>query len=289
MSEAVTGSTSPGMQFTSADPQAAARAALYQPPRISLLVPTIAAASGSVLYIAWKAKEEMYLHAGRDVGYALGIVGLGMMVLLLGYPLRKRMRALHSFGALPLWFQIHMVLGVLGPVAILLHCNFQLGSINSTIALLSTLLVATSGFIGRFAYTRIHYGLFGRREHFSELKEQMDGLRERIRSQAPRLAEELKQFGDWVAPPRPGVSTSAARFFGVGRRVRRLRRLTRNTRGPQAALLRSAIDSYLRAGHRVAQIGVYERIFSLWHAFHLPVAFFLYSAAIVHVVAVHLY
>lgn len=270
--------------------QAAARAALYKPPRISLLVPAIAVACLTILYLAWRVREDMYLHAGRDIGYALGVAGLGMMILLLGYPLRKHVRALASLGPLPLWFHVHMILGVLGPVAVLLHCNFELGSINSSVALISTLLVGTSGFVGRFAYTRIHYGLFGRREHLAEIKEQMDALRESALARAPGLAKELDFFGAWVSSGNDGMSSALSRFFGVGRRVRRLRRLIRRAAGSrEMGTLQGVLESYLRAGRRVAQIGVYERVFSLWHAFHLPISFFLYGAAIVHVVAVHLY
>ncbi len=270
--------------------QAMARAALYAAPRTSPLVPLVAVGCGVALLGAWQVREEMYLVAGRDVGYALGILGLAMMVLLLGYPLRKRLPRTRPWGPLRTWFHGHMVLGVLGPVAVLLHCNFQLGSINSTVALLSTLLVGSSGFVGRFAYTRIHHGLFGRRQHFAELRAQLDALKGDVLSKAPALAGELERFGGWAAASEGGVLGAAARFFRVGARARRLRRAARrgadrHSAAPQLTI----IDAYLRAGRRVAQIGIYERIFSLWHAFHLPLCFFLYGAAIVHVIAVHLY
>jgi hypothetical protein len=39
----------------------------------------------------------------------------------------------------------------------------------------------------------------------------------------------------------------------------------------------------------VAGFSVYERVFALWHAFHLPLCFLLFAAAFVHVIAAHLY
>jgi hypothetical protein len=39
----------------------------------------------------------------------------------------------------------------------------------------------------------------------------------------------------------------------------------------------------------VLDFRVYERLFSLWHAFHLPLCFLLFGAATVHVLAVQLY
>jgi hypothetical protein len=39
----------------------------------------------------------------------------------------------------------------------------------------------------------------------------------------------------------------------------------------------------------VAEFESYERLFSVWHALHLPLIFMLLLAASVHIVAVHVY
>ena len=39
----------------------------------------------------------------------------------------------------------------------------------------------------------------------------------------------------------------------------------------------------------LAEFQAYERLFSLWHALHLPLIFMLLVAAVVHIVAVHVY
>ena len=61
--------------------------------------------------------------------------GGSMMLVLLVYPLRKRVRALRFMGTVAHWFRAHMILGVAGPVCILLHSNFSLGATNSNVAL----------------------------------------------------------------------------------------------------------------------------------------------------------
>ena len=43
---------------------------------------------------------------------------------------------------------------MLGPVLILWHTNFKLGSINSSVALIAMLVVAASGLVGRFLHGR---------------------------------------------------------------------------------------------------------------------------------------
>ena len=57
---------------------------------------------------------------------------------------------------------------------VLFHSNFQLGSTNSSIALVSMLLVAGSGLIGRYIYTNIHHGLYGKRITLNELKHELE-------------------------------------------------------------------------------------------------------------------
>ncbi|MGB5624105.1 MAG: hypothetical protein WBM61_00125, partial [Woeseiaceae bacterium] len=40
---------------------------------------------------------------------------------------------------------------------------------------------------------------------------------------------------------------------------------------------------------QVAQLSFYERLFSLWHVFHMPLFLVLVVSALVHVLAVHMY
>jgi hypothetical protein len=46
---------------------------------------------------------------------------------------------------------------------------------------------------------------------------------------------------------------------------------------------------YFAAVRKAAQFAFFERLFSLWHLLHLPMFFFLISATIIHIIAVHLY
>ena len=90
---------------------------------------------------------------------AIGIIGGSAMLLLLVYPLRKRVPSLAFIGSVKHWFQFHMVLGVAGPLCILYHSNFSLGVINSNAVLFAMLIVSASGIVGRYFYARIHCGL----------------------------------------------------------------------------------------------------------------------------------
>jgi len=126
-----------------------------------------------LLAFGWYQRDDSYLEAESGLGYWLGIVGGSLMLLLLLYPLRKRLRSMDRFLSVKFWFRVHMLFGILGPVAIpvaiLYHSSFSLGSMNSSIALVCMLSVASSGLVGRYLYVKIHHGLYGAQTQLSEL------------------------------------------------------------------------------------------------------------------------
>ena len=55
------------------------------------------------------------------------------------------------------------------------------------------------------------------------------------------------------------------------------------------AAVSEMIGTHLRRVRRVAEFHSYERMFSLWHIFHLPFFYILVMTALLHVLAVHMY
>jgi hypothetical protein len=256
----------------------------------------------AALVIGWQVREFRYLTAENGFGYFLGILGGSMMLALLLYPLRKRWRLMRRWGGVRLWFRLHMLLGVMGPVAILFHSNFGLGSMNSTVALMSMLLVAGSGLVGRYFYGRIHHGLYGRRISLTALKAAADEKRLGLRALAnasPGLSQRLDEFQAAAQRERQGLIGLLFQVHTISARGRRLRklsiRLARNiveqgARSPQLLReVRADIDEYVGAYRQVAKFQIFERLFGLWHVFHLPLFFMLIITGVVHVFAVHLY
>lgn len=247
------------------------------------LVPATGLLITLLLAWGWSVRREVYVNAEFGLGYVLGILGTAMMVLLLAYSLRKRLPFMRSWGKIPRWLDVHMVLGLLGPTAVIFHANFKLGSLNSTVALACVLLVASSGVVGRLIYPKIHRGLSGRREDVRELRESVRNQRGALGSllaARPGLADELAALEALALGGGRGA-------FASWRRSRLLRRRTRRVvkRSESPAALRS----YTEALRRVAEFRTYERLFGLWHAFHLPFCIMLFAAAVIHVIAVHMY
>jgi len=262
-----------------------------------IVLSAVTGLSAAVLAWGWNARDEIYLSPQSGLGYALGIAGTALMVLLLLYSLRKRVGLMRSWGRIHHWFATHMLLGIIGPVAIIFHANFQLGSLNSTVALFCVIVVSLSGMVGRFIYPKIHHGLFGHRTSLPGLKRDLEANREAISeslSASPQLDLELNRFETFALAEGSGALGSARRLLSLAiraRSIRRysLRRLAAAAPAPISSETADAISAYVEGIRKVAEFNTYARLFSLWHAFHLPFCVMLFLAAAVHVVAVHMY
>jgi len=273
---------------------------LQAAPRRALLLPVVTALCAVALLVGYRVRGEMYVTPESGLGYGLGVIGLGALTSLLLYVVRKRLRVFWSFGALRHWFHVHMLLGVVGPVLILFHANFQVRSMNAAVALGAMLIVAGSGFIGRFAYSRVHLGLFGQRETLREVTARADasrsGLHAALRA-VPAVEKCVRDFEARALEAPGGILAEFWRALQLGHR-------TRATSRRAKALLREAPPGSFHVGadavaralrthlvlvRRVAEFGFYEGVLSLWHALHVPLTVILFIAAAIHVVAVHLY
>jgi hypothetical protein len=273
----------------------------FGPARLAFL------ATAALLYWGFHFPTEQYITPQTGAGYALGVIGGSAMLLLLVYPARKRVRALRFLGTTKRWFQAHMLLGIVGPVLVLFHSNFDLGATNSNVALACMLVVSGSGLFGRYFYTRIHHGLHGSKASLAELREYAEKLRwvttsvEFLPDLVARIdAEEQSIVAR--ADRMPLLARPIASAFTVALARRRLRRHVRQSlrnadpggklAGRRGGLLVTAgtyIDDRLSATRRVVEFAAYERLFSLWHALHMPLFLMLLIAGVVHVVAVHVY
>lgn len=253
----------------------------------------------ATLLIAWLQKDEGYLTAETGVGYWLGIVGVSMMGLLIAYPLRKRIKALQGLGRMSGWFRLHMILGILGPTAIILHSNFKLGSINSQLALFTMLIVVFSGIVGRYLYAKVHKGLYGRhatvREIVSDLGAMRDQLAAFLGADSQLVAELDKYASSEVAAGAETADGRRARRRARGlvakeiATISRAERWSRRDRRQLTKAVTDGLDLYFAAVQKARRLAVYDRLFGLWHHLHFPLFLLLAFTVTIHVIAVHLY
>ena len=245
---------------------------------------------GFSIWVAYKVATGKYYTPRSDFGWYLGVVGSVMLLLMLAYPLRKHVGFMSRWGALKHWFRIHMIMGIVGPTFILFHSTFHLRSLNATIALFSMLGVVISGIIGRFIYTKIHYGLYGRRATLGKVQEELAGLSDDAKSRlhfAPRVEQWLQSFerdskqldrsftSHLFSPLTIGLKRIIL-AFRCARELRKILKTERHTefRGGASEAIQLT-SSYLKECQRVAQFSTFERFFSLWHVLHIPLIYIL--------------
>lgn len=259
---------------------------------------------------AWQVSRLGIFTAGDDVGYWIGVAGAMCMLLLFIYPLRKYVRFMHRWGQVKWWLVVHMTLGIAGPLLILVHSTFHIGSMNAAVALYSMIVVALSGIIGRFIYVRVHRGLDGERTTLRELQTRAGFDHSEARSKlqfAPAVEARLMAFEqrELQAPPtwltylrqvavlpwqqwrtyRACVSELREPLIAIARH----RRWSAEELAKHKRQARKLVRRYLTGIVRVAQFKAYERVFALWHIAHVPFVYILVVSAIVHVIAVHIY
>jgi hypothetical protein len=305
---AVTARRAPAAAKPPAGQTAAARRATAEKPDRSFGAVMVSTTMG--ILVAFVIGRSGLFQPGDNVGYYMGLVGGVLMLLLLLYPLRKHVAALRNWGKVKHWFSIHMVLGITGPILVLAHSTFHMRSTNAAVALICMLVVAGSGIVGRFFYTKVHRGLYGEKLNLQELQAEAGLESEEIRSRlhfAPAVEKRLVAYQAFALAKRSGLGSDALRFLGLApRRIAANRacrrdlaaalRVSAQARGWDDAKYQRRVkaagdlaNEFLLASQRVAEFNVYDRLLQLWHVAHVPLVYLLVISAIAHVVAVHMY
>ena len=259
---------------------------------------------------SWLVSRMGWFKAGDDLGYWIGVAGGVMLLLLFVYPLRKHFRIFQRLGRVKFWLWFHMTLGIGGPLLILVHSTFRIGSLNAGVALYSMIIVALSGVIGRFIYRRVHGGLNGQRASLRELQVRAGFDQSEAWSKlqfAPDVECRLQAFEQHELQAAPSWFTHLRQvtwlpaqmwvtYWICACQLRKPLRRIAQRKGWEPHILRNRqrlarklVRRYLAAVVSVAQYTAYERVFALWHVVHIPFVYLLIISAVTHVVAVHVY
>ena len=243
-----------------------------------------------IMAAGWAKRDQQYLVAESGLGYWFGIIGGSMMLLLLLYPLRKRFQRWSMIGSVKAWFRIHMILGVAGPLIVIFHSGFKLGSFNSSVALFCMLLVAVSGLMGRYLYQRIHHGLYGSKVRCEEFQRD-DELASLLLSGGGEidfnLVDELEEIREKLTHKHTGINRSIGFYRKMRSRIDRLARYA--ARSNLGAAEKKEVKQHLLDLRQICVLGINEILFSYWHLLHLPLFVVMVLSGLIHVAVVHLY
>jgi hypothetical protein len=250
-------------------------------------------AAGAFYYLTpvqERARHPLYwtFKPGGSLGLRFGMAGLAMMTLMHAYSARKRLRPLRRLGALRKWLDVHILLGILGPLFVVLHSSFKVGGLVS-ISFWSMVAVALSGVFGRYLYLQIPRTRAGEELTLAEVEKADRELTERLREQFGADDAFLERLERAVAPAASG---GLLRLLGsllvedVGLRRRPLLALARSLPGLPPALARelaAVVRQKALLRRRIRLWNALHRLFHNWHVIHRPFAVVMYLFVLVHV------
>jgi hypothetical protein len=215
-----------------------------------------------------------------------------MLVLLLAYSLRKRVRWFQPLGALGKWLSAHVFLGLMGPLLITFHSGFKVGGLVS-ISYWSMIITMVSGIFGRYIYVQIPSSVIGGRQSLAALAAESDELDRDIRQLLGPTAEEVLGHEDSWKQGIVGWQAIGGLFLDDLRRPWLRWRLARKLRSdsslPRALSRREIrqITGLIERQHllhrRQLAAESMEQIFHYWHVLHRPFVYIMFLIAAVHV------
>lgn len=241
--------------------------------------------------------EERFFHPDYKAlkpsglwGHGLGIVGSLMIIVgVVIYLARKRMRSLSRLGVLKHWLEFHIFLCTLGPILILFHTSFKFGGIVA-ISFWSMVAVFLSGIIGRFIYIQIPRTIEGRELTLNEVRDLKQNLSEILSTSykldemsyniiiesTRRKAEYHESFGLWK---------HTRNYFSDQKMIRNIRVILRNngltrTETKQVVML---VRDELALNRKIDRLLYMQNLFRYWHVAHLPFAIIMFIIMIIHI------
>lgn len=238
-----------------------------------------------------RARHDLFwsLKPGGTRGHALGIAGSGLLVVMTLYTVRKRFRSFRRAGRLSHWLRFHIFCGIIGPLLVILHSSFKVQGLVA-LSFWSMILVALSGFVGRYLYVQIPRRRQGdeltlaeaealNRETARRLTEEL-GVPESALSRLDRLAAADPSHGGGALSLFFRLPFSGLRLrWGLRRLHRELPPLPKATVGE----LRTLLLQRAQLQRRIALWDRLQALFHYWHVLHKPFAVVMYLFMVVHV------
>jgi len=261
------------------------------------------------LAASWISWDKDYAIVGNsDTAYNYGLVGGLMMLVILVYALRKRVKFLRRMGDIKYWYYFHFIFGVVGPVLIVLHTSFAIRSINGGVALFAMFSIVLSGFIGRYIYTRASYGLRAVEQDLIVVTRQLEKgvLTYQIPAMAP-VEKQLRAFtmSSLSAPKgfirlimrilflkhraRLAYSTTSQSMAKVVRAIAVKKKWTKSVYKERLLHEKRIISGHLVAVSGIATSRAFEKLAAKWRLLHVPILYILVLSGLAHVLAVHMY
>lgn len=223
-------------------------------------------------------------------GHGFGILGTFLMIMgMLLYMARKRIRTLSRFGNLKYWLEFHIFLCTLGPILILFHTSFKFGGIVA-ISFWSMVAVFLSGIIGRFIYIQIPRTIEGRELSLNEVRNLKNDIGEILKS-TYNLDEEsyniiIKSISNReIANQGNFFVRSVKKYLDDSKAIRLIKYELRQNKLPKPEIKKiiELIKDDISLSRKIERLVIMQKLFNYWHVAHLPFALVMLIIMVIHV------
>jgi hypothetical protein len=225
------------------------------------------------------------------ISHGIGIVGSAMILLLLLYIARKRMRFMQRWGNIRYWLNYHIWLGITGPILILFHTTFKFGGIVA-VSFWSMVAVVLSGVLGRYIYVQIPRSKTGQELSAVELEAMHLDLRNQLIAEAKgdesvlTEVQALLKSGDTSQNEFSSLMSWLLYDLFEPFKLRRIRSGLRKSGKLSEANIRlivSLAKREFRLDRRIAFLDTARKLLHHWHVFHKPFAIIMILIMFVHI------
>lgn len=247
-------------------------------------------------YVAESWRSGGMLGPSSPGGLLLGAAGLVLMVLSqVLYSMRKSSRKAARWGNMNSWLRFHVFAGAVGPYMALLHTAWRFQGLAGALTL-AVMVMALSGFVGHYYYTRLPRTPDGVEVSGETLGSQIEAARAEIQTYVdanPELHRALSaNLG--ILPQTP----DSWWFLVFGRifieweyrwRWWLVRQELKNASAKQVMELDRLLTRCRRLHYRIGMVALKRRLVACWHILHVPLSTAILTVAFVHAIAAAYY
>ncbi|MSO23288.1 MAG: hypothetical protein EXQ58_08565 [Acidobacteria bacterium] len=237
------------------------------------------------------------------IGLRLGMLGGFLFCGLFLYPIRKRWAWLGRLGKTRHWLDFHVLLGITAPIIITFHSSLKFRGLAG-IAYWIMIVVALSGFVGRYFYAQLPRSLNAAELSLKEMQDISQTLWQELEGQ--KLFAWLQLAPLFELPTREEVERMSLGRALLSMLLLDLRRpflvsaLRRRAISAKAMLfslggflpsqnpkLEAAIEMARRQAWIMAKVSFLsktQQVFHLWHVVHRPFSYSFAVLMVVHIV-----
>ena len=228
------------------------------------------------------------LKPGGLIGHGYGIWGSLFILLSYVYSIRKRWKPLKKIGSIPQWLEIHIFLGLMGPILIIFHSTFKINGLVA-IAFWAMMAIVASGFVGRFIIRQIPRDIKGHKSSLEELNAERDTLHLQLIENYGLSSDQIEEIELLASPKQSKHGLSAiikqnisdfTSYFKI-KRFLKMKDFDKQTYNLIALRHLAYQDAILN--RRIAFLKSSLNIFKQWHRIHKPFSYIMLIIMFIHI------